>query len=262
MKLKLTWKIWLLIIFLVFSLISIFGLPPTFLQKGVLITSVEQNSTAFNAGLKQGQRIISIDGATVSSLEDFSGIIIEKYSTGEKVKIIIETDGGEAIIFSEEVPPITVAAIPRTNIKTGLDLAGGSRALIQAQDHKLSSDEMADLIDVIRNRLNVYGISDMNILPVSDLAGNNFMLIEIAGATPNDLEQLVSQQGKFEAKIGNETAFIGGNRDIADVCRKDATCAYISACPQSEEGYYCNFQLSIFLSEEAAQRHADITSEI
>ena len=212
--------------------------------------------------LRPCQLIIAFDYSPIPVIEDFSGIITNKYSTGEKVKTIIETDAGEAIIFSEEVPAITVASIPKTNIKTGLDLAGGSRALIQAKDVKLSSSEIGDLIDVISNRLNVYGIADMNILPVSDLSGTNYMLIEIAGATPNDLEQLISQQGKFEAKIGNETVFVGGNKDISDVCRKDATCAYVESCPKAEDGYYCNFKFSLFLSEDAAQRHADITSKI
>ena len=113
MRLKFTWRIWILIIVLLFSLISIFGLPPTFLQKGVLITSVEAKSTAFEQGLRQGQIITSIDGKTISNIEDFTSAIQDKY-TGEKVKIIFTTDQGEAIIFSEEPPQITVTDIPKT----------------------------------------------------------------------------------------------------------------------------------------------------
>ena len=50
MKIKLTWKIWLLIIVLVLSFLSIFGFPPAFFQKGVLITSVDSDSNAFEVG--------------------------------------------------------------------------------------------------------------------------------------------------------------------------------------------------------------------
>ena len=50
---KLTFRIWILIIVLILSLISIFGLPPSFLEKGILITGVEQNSSAFEQGLRQ-----------------------------------------------------------------------------------------------------------------------------------------------------------------------------------------------------------------
>lgn len=260
---KLGWKIWLLIIVLLFSLIAIFGIPPKIFESGVLISSVELNSTAFEQGLRQGQIILEIDGQKITSLEDYTNAIKDKYSSGEKVKTTFLTDELEVIIFSEEMPNITVAEIPKTNIKTGLDLSGGARALIQAQGERLSSSETQDLIDVVSNRLNVYGIKDMNILPVSDLSGNNYMLIEIAGATPADLEELVAQQGKFEAKIANETVFIGGNKDVTSVCRNDATCAGIETCQKSSNGgYFCNFRFSVFLSEDAAQKVYDVTKDL
>ena len=263
MKLNLTWRIWVLLIILLFSLISIFGIPPTFLQKGVIITSVESNSTAFEAGLRQGQIITSIDEQEIINLEDFSNAIKNKYLSEEKIKITITTNEADAILFSNKAPEITVSEIPKTKIKTGLDLAGGSRALIQAKDKKLSQDEISDLIAVVSNRFNVYGIADVNVLPVSDLAGNNYMLVEIAGATPRDLEELISQQGKFEAKIANNTIFIGGNKDITSVCRSDAKCAYIQTCQRAEGGnYFCNFRFSIYLSEFAAQRQADVTENL
>ncbi len=262
MRLNFSWRIWILLFFIVCSLIAIFGIPPSALQKGVLITSVKSNSTVFELGLRQGQIITAIDGKTINTIEDFTEIVKDKYPSAEKIKTIFTTNEGEFILYSNETPDITVISIPKTNIKTGLDLSGGARALIKAQDRDLSSGEIRDLIDVVSTRLNVYGIKDMNIVPVSDLSGNNFMLIEIAGATPGDLEQLIAQQGKFEAKIGNETVFVGGNQDITSVCRNDATCSGIEACQQAEGGYYCNFRFSVFLSEEAAERHADITKNL
>ena len=263
MKFKFTWRIIVLILFILFSLIWIFGLPPAFLQKGVLIKSVDSNSTAFESGLRQGQFIQSIDGEKIRTLEDFTNIIKEKYPSKESKKAIFGTNQGQVIIYSNETPAITVSEIPKTNIKTGLDLSGGARALIQTKNQKLTKNEVNDLIDVISNRLNIYGIADMNIVPVTDLSGNNYILIEIAGATPEDLEELISQQGKFEAKIGNTTVFEGGEKDISSVCRNDATCAGIEACNKKGDGnYYCNFRFSVYLSEEAAQKHADITKDI
>jgi len=261
---KLTWKIWLLIIVLAMSLLSIFGLPPTFFQKGVIVTSVEANSTAFEQGLRQGQIITEVDNQRISNLEDFTNAMQGKYPSFENIKTTFKTKNSEIILFSKQSPEITVSEIPKTNIKTGLDLAGGSRALVQAQDQKLSSSQVNDLVDVMSNRLNVYGIKDMNVRSVSDLTGNNFMLIELAGATPKDLRELVSQQGKFEAKIGNEIVFIGGkDRDIASVCRGDAKCARIESCkPNSQGDHFCNFKFSVYLSEEAAKRHAEITNTL
>tara|TARA_Y100000310_G_scaffold174669_2_gene174745 strand:- start:23829 stop:25370 length:1542 start_codon:yes stop_codon:yes gene_type:complete len=257
---KFTLKIWLLIVVVLLSLLIILGLPLTLFQKGVLITSVDNNSTAFQEGLRQGQIITGIDSQTIESMEDFSRIISQKEYNGGNVKTTIQTLEGEFILFSPSPPELTVSKIQKTNIKFGLDLEGGSRALVKTQDTKLSSEEMNDLIAVVSNRLDVYGIVDLNILPVSDLAGNNFMLIEIAGTTPEDLRDLVGQQGKFEAKIGEDIVFVGGNKDISSVCRNDATCSGIYDCGQtSETAHYCSFRFTIFLSEGAAKRHADIT---
>jgi preprotein translocase subunit SecD len=260
MKFKFTWKIWLLIIVLSLSLISIF-ITPNFMQNGVLITSVEQNSTAFEQGLRKGQIITEIDGQKIESLEDFSRILEGKFDSGENVKTEIKTKDAEYILYSGESPEILVSEITKTNIKTGLDLSGGSRALIQAEGKQLNSEEINDLVAITNNRFNVYGISDVNIRPVSDLAGNNFMLIEIAGATPADLEKLISEQGKFEAKIKDEVVFEGGNKDITSVVRSGQGSG-IYSCEESSEGHFCNFRFTIYLSEEAAERHAEITDRL
>ena len=262
MKLKLTWKIWLLIFMLVLSLVSIF-ITPTFLKKGVLITSVETNSTAFEQGLRTGQVITSIDHQEISNVDDFSAVMNEKFVVGEKIKTIFTVEGVDYAIYSDVQPEITVSEIPNTNIKLGLELMGGSRALVQAQDKKLSFEEINELVNIINNRFNVYGITDMNIRSVSDLTGNRFMLIEIAGATPEDLRELISQQGKFEAKIGDEVVFVGGkaNKDITSVSRSGQDSG-IYSCDQSQGRHFCHFRFIVYLSEEAAQRHADITSTL
>lgn len=257
---KLTWRIWVLLIVLALSLISIFG-GLTFLKSGVLISSVTQNSSAFESGLRQGQIITAIDGTSIKNLDDFSVAISGMFESGENKKLIIQTDQGEIIYFAKVAPELTVSEIPKTNIKTGLDLSGGARALIKAEDIDLTSEQIKILIDVVGNRLNIYGIADMRIFSVRDLAGNNFMSIEIAGATPSDLEELISKQGKFEAKIGNETVFIGGEKDITSVSRNPPE-AIIERCDQSSNGYFCNFRFTIYLSEDAAIRHAEITDKL
>ncbi len=260
---KLTWKIWLLLIVLILSLLSIFGFPPAFFQKGVLVTGVSSDSVAFEGGLRQGQIIVGIDNQDVDDIESYSKILEGKYLSGEKVKLILQTTDEEFIIFSDKMPDMIVSEIPKTNVKMGLDLAGGSRALVQAEDKELTSEEVNELAEVIENRLNVYGISDMNVLPISDLSGNHYVRIEIAGATPDDLEKLVSEQGKFEAKIGNETVFIGGaDQGVTSVVRSGQQSG-IESCQESPEGgHYCNFRFAIFLSEEAAQKHADVTNAL
>ena len=57
MKSKLTWRIWVLIIILILSLLAIFGMPPAFLKKGVVVTSIEQDCILYSQGMKQGEII-------------------------------------------------------------------------------------------------------------------------------------------------------------------------------------------------------------
>ena len=261
MKIKLTWKLWVLIIALVLSLLAIFGMPPAFLQKGVEISSIDQNTSLYDQGMRQGQILVSINGQQTKDIEAYTNFISEKFPLNQSEKITFKTNTGEYIIYTNKTPEIIVEKIPKTHIKLGLDLSGGSRALVKAENKTLSSKEIADLISVTSNRLNEFGLTDLKVLPVSDLAGEHFMLIEIAGTTPKDLKKLISEQGKFEAKIGKDIVFIGGDKDIASVGR-DAQNARIEGCDPGEGGYFCRFSFSITLSGDSAKRHAELTKNL
>ncbi|MFA6023149.1 MAG: PDZ domain-containing protein [Candidatus Pacearchaeota archaeon] len=259
---KLTWRIWVLIFLLIASLLTIFSFPPLFLSHGVIVKSVEANSSSFNAGLRQGDIITSVNNQQITNFQDYSNVITSIFNkTNESTKLVVITTKNTFSFFTDSIPQIIVSNIPKTQLKTGLDLQGGARALVKPEK-SLSSKEMQDLIAISNERFNVYGISDVSIKQVSDLAGNNFMLVEIAGATPKDLDDLISQQGKFEAKIGNETVFVGGNNDVTYVCRNDAKCAGLESCGASSAGETCSYRFVIHLSEAAAKRHAEITSKL
>ncbi len=256
---KISFRVWILIIALLLSLLAI---RPSFAE-GVIIKSIEKDSSAFEQGLKQGDIIKEINENKISNLEDYGKIMNQLFSAnnGSEVRIDITTNKNQYILYTNQTPEITVKNVPRTKIKTGLDIQGGSRALIKPEQ-QITDEQMQDLIAISNNRFNVFGISDVKIRAVSDLSGNKFMLVEVAGATPSDLEELIAKQGKFEARIGNQTAFIGGNQDITSVCRNDATCAAVTGCFPTQGGYLCNFAFTIYLSEEAAKRHAEITKNI
>jgi len=209
------WKIWLLIICILGSLLAIFPLD---FSNGLEITNVDLESEAFLQGLRPGMKITNINGQLITNLDDYRNSLI-KFPTIDPEKLSITTDQGTFILFINNTPEISVKEIPKHRIKTGLDLSGGARALIKAEGKDLTNSELNDLISVTEERLNVYGLNDVQIKSVRDLSGNNFMLVEIAGSTPEELETLIGQQGKFEAKIGNDTVFEGGEKDITYVAR-------------------------------------------
>jgi len=255
---KIPLKIWILIIALILSLLAI---KPSF-ETGIRIESVNMDSLAFENGLRAGQIIKSINGEPIKDKIDYSNVIKEIFKNGEEQRIDIITKENEFTLFTNQTPEITVDEIPLTRIQTGLDLQGGARALVQP-DEEITAAQLQDLVAISRNRFNVYGLSDVKVNGVTDLVGDKFILIEVAGATPDDLEELISQQGKFEAKIGNQTVFVGGEKDISDVCRSDASCAAVTGCtPSQDGGQYCNFRFTIYLKESAAQKHADMTRNL
>lgn len=253
-----SWKIWLLIFCILSSLLAIFPLD---FSQGVKIVSVDIDSITYEQGLRQGMKITSIDDKLIKDIDDYQ-LALSKFPSKENEKVTITTNEGSFILFTNSTPEISVKNIEKTRIKTGLDLSGGARALVRAKDKDLTKAELNDLVSITEERLNVYGLSDIQIKPVSDLSGNNFMLVEIAGSTPEELESLISQQGKFEAKIGNETVFEGGDKDITYVARTGDQSGIYSCQANSDNSQICQFRFTISLSPEAAKRHADITCKL
>ena len=92
------------------------------------------------------------------------------------------------------------------------------------------------------------------------MEGNNYILIEIAGATKEEVVGLLEKQGKFEAKISNQTVFLGGT-DIKQVCRS-AECAGIRNCDKFKDGWQCQFQYRVDVSPASAKRHAELTKDL
>jgi len=255
---KITLRIWVLIISLALALLMI---SPTF-KEGVVIKNIDKNSKAFESGLRQGMLIKEINSEKINDLKDYSNAVSDFLKNNEEKRISIVTDKDEFIFLDVNVSYITVGKFPRSNIKTGLDLSGGARALVRPINGTLSDSEMSDLVDLTNQRLNVFGLTDLTVRSSKDLSGNKFLLVEVAGASPQDLEELVAKQGNFEAKIGNKTVFIGGDKDITHVFRDASQSAVYQAESLGDGTYLSRFNFAITLSPEAAQRHADITNSI
>ncbi|MFP4523999.1 MAG: hypothetical protein ACLFO2_01600 [Candidatus Woesearchaeota archaeon] len=180
------------------------------------------------------------------------------------VNTTVEQPKVEREIIGAKDLGLTVYERPRNNIQKGLDLEGGTRVLLKPEE-AITEDELDLVVENINQRLNVYGVSDVVVRPTTDLEGSRFISVEIAGVNEEEVRELLGQQGKFEAKIGNETVFLGGN-DIASVCRTpdcsgldpDRRCGKTP----SDDQWACSFRFSITLSPEAAQRQAAATEDL
>jgi len=315
-----SWRILLLIFFIILSLIAINPRPWV---DGVAIRSVERNSSAELAGIESpgptipptGREVIlSVNNQVIHTVEDFDSQIsllepnrtitiktnknvyrlvtqplIEVTILNETELITVEETFTEEIngslvnvtknitrsvpkkeikIVGTKNPGLTVYPAPTANIRKGLDLQGGTRVLLQPEEF-LSEEELEILLDNMRQRLNVYGLTDVVIRSAQDLpealggSGKQFIIVEIAGATEQEVNTLLAQQGKFEAKIGNTSVFRGGE-EVTYVCRT-ATCSGIDpnrGCGRIDNGYACSFYFQITLSQQAAQAQADATKDL
>lgn len=270
------------ILLIIIVLISLWAIQPRFNNEGVVIRSVIKESAANLAGIPipnpktppiSREKIISINNNLITNEKEYYQHIAKlvpnqtitiktnKAVYQLNVKPLIEN---ETLIGAEDIG-LRVFNAPTNNIRKGLDLQGGTRVLLEPET-PLSAEDTASLIDNMKERLNIYGLSDLTIKPVTDRPGiigegKTYILVEIAGASQEEVRDLLAKQGKFEAKIGNATVFLGGD-DIKAVCRT-ADCSGIDprqGCVPIQEGYSCRFRFSITLSTQAAQKQADISS--
>ena len=211
-------------------------------------------------GLTENSTLLKINGEKVNDLDDFTEIY---NSIVPKQTLQFETSNGLIAYFSRDIPDLKVQEAKTSNIVLGLDFVGGTRVLIQPiSDEEITDQDIKTLIDVLSNRLNVYGLSDIKIRSAQDWEGNKFVLVELAGVTEREVQDLISQQGKFEAKIGETVVFEGGEEDIPYVCRNDGSCSGIRSCSGESGQWGCQFDFQITLSEEAAQKQADTTAKL
>lgn len=168
-------------------------------------------------------------------------------------------------IIGAEAIGIDVYNAPKTNLKKGLDLQGGTRVLLEP-DEEIDSDDIDLITSNLQQRLNVFGLSDIVIRPVQrGLFDKTLIMVEIAGAHEDEVRHLISGQGKFEAKINDEVVFTGGD-DLVSVCRtpecSSATDPSRPPAKISEEEWGSSFYFTVKLSQEAANRVAQATQNL
>lgn len=100
----------------------------------------------------------------------------------------------------------SLASISVFGIQQGLDLKGGSQISIRLEK-PVDTNTMNTVTGVLDKRLNAFGVKDVKVRP----AGDQDVIVEIAGAKPEDVANIVGSPGKFEAKIGNETVLVGSD---------------------------------------------------
>lgn len=274
------WKVVTLLVFLVFSIIAI---NPNTDTQGVLIRSIESNSPANIAGIVSDdveksllarERIIYMQDKEIEGLEDYYSVL-QNLQPGQKVKLTTKKKSGffgfDTNTYTINLPlsnqsnysidenplGLLVSEVPTSNIILGLDLQGGISVLLQPVE-KVNATEYDTLVRILGERMNVQGLKDVVVRKTSNLLGDDFIQVQVAGATKKEVEELLAQQGKFEAFIGNTTIFTG--QDVKNIPRSSAM---ITQCGQSSQNQFsCSYQFSVTLSVEASKKRAEITKDM
>lgn len=207
---------------------------------------------------KASGKILTINEINITD-DNFNGMLLEILPS--KTLKISTNIRSYAFLANKELE-ISVDDVARTSLRKGLDLKGGTRVLLKpVTDKEVTDTQIRDLIKVLNNRLNVFGLTDVR-LRQAEVADEKLVVVEIARTDIEGVRELIEEQGKFEARIKNETVFVGGERDITFVCRDDGTCSGIRTCGTSNSVHFCSFEFLITLSSSAAKKHAQITDKL
>ncbi len=188
-----------ILIALFFVVISIIAIAPNPSPKGFVIMGV---SRELSNNFAAGEIIYYIDGASVTSDSlgrEYNGVVK------------IETSRGTKYVNANGTLGITTAPIDTTNIKFGLDIKGGVRAILEP--NQSTNATIQQIISTLETRINFYGLRESVFRPIYH-EGKGFIEISIAGGTVDELKSLIESQGNFEAKIPFEIPISGNSAVI------------------------------------------------
>ena len=167
------------IILVIALLLSYITIGYQFDTSGVAIVHIEKNSSAEFYGLKapspkiqpiQREKIIEINSQAIEDLGDYAKAISE-LKPNDQVRIV--TDQSSYTLLKDEGDlGITVTEVAKSNLRKGLELAGGTQVLLKPEG-EVSEQDIKDIIDTMENRLNVYGLSDLKIKSARDISGED-----------------------------------------------------------------------------------------
>lgn len=197
------WRVWLLIIMVIGSLLAIGLKSFPYGREGVEIVYLDPTSPAQGI-LEQGMIITDINRQQIKNLDDWNRL---SHETGE---VAIRANGQVYTLQVNESLGINAVAIERTNLELGLDLQGGTRIILQPEGNT-SKDIIDQTIEILETRANLFGLQEVKFSPVQDLEGGQLIQVEAAGVGSDVVDELLSRQGKFVAKVVKPVDLVNGS---------------------------------------------------
>jgi len=190
------WRVWLLILFLSASALAI-GFKYYPYGRHVVEISFVSDSSPAKGVLEQGMLISAVDGNAVDSFDDWSK---ETQDIANR-SVSLTVNGKDYRFFVNDTLGIDVMDIERTNLEFGLDLRGGTRIILKPSSPNVTKEDITQTIATLQTRANLYGLKEMRFFATTGVDGSNYIQIEAAGVSRDIVENLLSKQGSFEAKV-------------------------------------------------------------
>ena len=253
-KVKILLKDIRIILLILLVSLSVVAIHPRFGgEKGVIVTYF---NTTMHHGKSSpvGKKLVAINGTPIiSSLEYYS--FVSRLKENETVRVKLSDGTYLTLKSGNGTLGMDVEDITSTNLRMGLDLKGGMLVQVRLIVPENATRQEIDMyrneiIDTLKMRLNIYGLGDIKIRPW----GKNYVLIEAAVQDPKKRDKIIevlTQTGKFEAKIGNKTVFYGD-----DVTVTEAPRVY-----RPTEDYF-KWEVPLYISKDGALRFQEITKNL
>jgi preprotein translocase subunit SecD len=197
------WRIWLMILIVFASVIAIGFKTYPFGRNAVEIVYFSDGSPARGV-LEQGMVISTVNGQVVQGIEGW-----QELTSDLDGEVKIKADRKVYTFNVTDELGIDVVPIEKSNLDFGLDLKGGTRIVLKPKDNA-TRETIDQVISTLQTRANLYGLREMNFIPLRDANGEYYVMIEVAGISRDIVDDLLSTQGNFEAKISKPIHLIGG----------------------------------------------------
>lgn len=190
---------------MVFGAVLAIGLKAYPYGRNVVEIVYISDSSPAKGVLEQGMYISKINGKVVRNREEWESLT--KNLTGE-VSLVVNRKKYK--FYVNDSMGIDVMDVERTNLEFGLDIRGGTRIILKPKGENITREDISQVIATLQTRANLYGLKEMNFYPIKGMDGNYYIQIEAAGIKGEVIDNLLSKQGKFVARISKPVEVSGG----------------------------------------------------
>ncbi len=190
------WRIWILVIMVIASVLAIGLKDYPYGRNGVEVSYVSDISPAKNI-LEQGMLITNLNGEKVDDVDDWKNKITEIKNQNVSIKV----NGKTYEFYVNETFGVDVMEMERLNLEFGLDLRGGTRIILKPVESNVTEEDIIQIKSTLETRSNAYGLREINFYSVKGIDGSYYIQVEAAGIKKDIVDELLSTQGNFEAKI-------------------------------------------------------------